>query len=62
MTPGARSQPGSPYPLKFAVFLQEAWWKRRFHLSLSEGFFEFVEERMQLEHGHLVGITWTWLT
>lgn len=34
--------------------LQEVWWKHRFHLSLSEGFFEFVEEHMQLEHGFLI--------
>lgn len=34
--------------------LQEVWWKHRFHLSLSEGFFEFVEEQMQLEHGFLI--------
>lgn len=32
---------------------QEVWWKHRFHLSLSDGFFEFVEEQMQLEHGLL---------
>eukprot|EP00434_Breviolum_minutum_P005887 symbB.v1.2.005191.t1/scaffold299.1/size236002/3 len=34
--------------------LQEVWWKHRFHLSLSDGFFEFVEEQMQLEHGFLI--------
>lgn len=35
------------------IACQEVWWKHRFHFSLSEGFFEFVEEQMQLENGRL---------
>eukprot|EP00913_Durusdinium_trenchii_P022898 g21499.t2 len=34
--------------------LKEICWKHRFHFSLADGFFEFVEERMQLEHGFLI--------